>query len=50
MAASNLLQVRAMAVDTMSLTVTLGLCKNRVIRISPARPSPSCLTLTPLPP
>src|SRR5437870_13688595 len=43
-------QLRARAVDTISPSVTLGLCRNRAIRISPARLPPSCRTLTPLPP
>src|SRR5256885_16737626 len=43
-------QVRARAADVIALSVTLGLCRNRVIRISPARSPPSRLTLTPPPP
>src|SRR5258708_29781380 len=42
-------QVRARAADLIASSVTLGLCRNRVIRISPARLPPSRLTLT-LPP
>ena len=42
--------VRASAVDSISPSVTFGLCKNRASRISPARSPPSCRTLTPLPP
>src|ERR1700685_2743269 len=43
-------QVRARAVAIISSAVTLGLWRNRVIRISPARSPPSPRTLTPLPP
>ena len=38
MTAAAFPQVRCLAVSAISLTVTLGLCRNRVMRISPARP------------